>query len=97
MLVQLLAWIAKTRPWLQDRQPVNKLDQTQANIAKYRDYRRTQKVDKLNEKARLETTFNTLQTLLRLSNRPAYLPTDGKLVSVSYPMCFSDCHTCHTL
>ena len=34
------------------------------------------------QKAKLETDFNTLQTKLRLSNRPAYLPSEGKLVSV---------------
>merc|ERR1711874_372580 len=32
-------------------------------------------------KAKLETNFNTLQTKLRLSNRPAYLPTEGKLIT----------------
>merc|ERR1712168_1783039 len=29
---------------------------------------------------KLETNFNTLQTKLRLSNRPAYMPTEGKLI-----------------
>merc|ERR1711970_615314 len=33
------------------------------------------------KKPTLETSFNTLQTKLRLSNRPAYMPTEGKMVS----------------
>jgi len=78
---QLLDWIAKTRPWLEDRKPADSLDKNKANIKKYEDYRGNQKVDKLNEKAKLEAAFNTLQTMLRLSNKPAYLPSDGKLVS----------------
>ena len=28
-----------------------------------------------------ETNFNTLQTKLRLSNRPAYMPTEGKMIT----------------
>merc|ERR1712209_167028 len=31
--------------------------------------------------AKLETNFTTLQTKLRLSNRPAYMPTEGKLIT----------------
>ena len=33
------------------------------------------------QKAKLETNFNTLQTKLRLSNRPAYMPTEGKMIT----------------
>ena len=33
------------------------------------------------EKGHLEAAYNTLQTKLRLSNRPAFLPSEGKLVS----------------
>ena len=29
----------------------------------------------------METNFNTLQTKLRLSNRPAYMPTEGKMIT----------------
>ena len=35
----------------------------------------------MEQKAKLETNFNTLQTKLRLSNRPAYMPTEGKLIT----------------
>ena len=61
----------------------NTLPGTQRKLEEFRDYRRKHKPPKLEEKAKLETTFNTLQTRLRLSNRPAYIPTEGKMVSVS--------------
>merc|ERR1711936_193682 len=35
----------------------------------------------MGQKAKLETNFNTLQTKLRLSNRPAYMPTEGKMIT----------------
>ncbi|CAB1330501.1 unnamed protein product, partial [Coregonus sp. 'balchen'] len=36
---------------------------------------------KVQEKCQLEINFNTLQTKLRLSNRPAFMPSEGKMVS----------------
>ena len=42
---------------------------------------RTEKPPKAAEKAQLETHYNTLQTKLRISARPAYTPADGKTVS----------------
>lgn len=80
---QLLAWIKKTTPWLENRTTDNTLPGTQRKLDEFRDYRRKQKPPKLEDKAKLENSFNTLQTRLRLSNRPAYLPTEGKMVSVS--------------
>ncbi|KAL3873103.1 hypothetical protein ACJMK2_036261 [Sinanodonta woodiana] len=77
----LLDWIRKTTPWLENRTTDNTLPGTQRKLDEFRDYRRKQKPPKLEEKARLENSFNTLQTRLRLSNRPAYLPTEGKMVS----------------
>lgn len=76
----LLAWIRKTTPWLENRQTDNTLPGTQRKLEEFRDYRRKHKPPKLEDKARLENSFNTLQTRLRLSNRPAYLPTEGKTV-----------------
>lgn len=77
----LLAWIRKTTPWLENRTTDNTLPGTQRKLDEFRDYRRKQKPPKLEDKAKLENSFNTLQTRLRLSNRPAYLPTEGKMVS----------------
>lgn len=77
----LLEWIRRTTPWLEDRTTDKTLPGTRRKLEEFRDYRRKEKPPRLEEKATLETTFNTLQTRLRLSNRPAYLPTEGKLVA----------------
>ena len=53
----------------------------QKKLEEYREYRRKHKPPRVEQKAKLETNFNTLQTKLRLSNRPAYLPTEGKLIT----------------
>lgn len=57
-------------------------------------YRRKHKPPRVEQKAKLETNFNTLQTKLRLSNRPAYMPTEGKMVSVNilFVSCISFCY-----
>jgi len=80
---QLLEWIRRTRPWLENRTTDNTVPGTRRKLAEFRDYCRAHKPPKVDEKAKLEATFNTLQTRLRLSNRPAYMPTEGKMVSVS--------------
>jgi len=76
----LLEWIRRTLPWLQARQNDNALADLQKKLEEYRLYRRNHKPPRVEQKARLETNFNTLQTKLRLSNRPAYLPSEGKSV-----------------
>jgi len=76
----LLEWIRRTLPWLQARQNDNTLSDLQKKLEEYRLYRRNHKPPRVEQKARLETNFNTLQTKLRLSNRPAYLPSEGKSV-----------------
>ncbi|VTJ81975.1 Hypothetical predicted protein [Marmota monax] len=50
------------------------------------DYRRLHKPPKVQEKCQLEINFNTLQTKLRVSNRPtsnrpAFMPSGGRMVS----------------
>lgn len=70
-------------PWLNSRQTDNSLAGCQKKLEDYRTYRRKHKPPRVEQKAKLETNFNTLQTKLRLSNRPAYMPTEGKMVSVS--------------
>jgi len=76
----LLEWIRRTLPWLQARAADNTLADLQKKLEEYRLYRRNHKPPRVEQKARLETNFNTLQTKLRLSNRPAYLPSEGKSV-----------------
>lgn len=70
-------------PWLANRQTDNSLANVQKKLEEYRTYRRAHKPPRVEQKAKLETNFNTLQTKLRLSNRPAYMPTEGKMVSVN--------------
>ena len=62
----------------------------QKKLDEFRKYRRAEKPPKVEEKGELETLFNTLQTKLRLSNRPAYIPSEGKMVSVSVELCVYD-------
>ncbi|KAI1295512.1 Alpha-actinin, sarcomeric [Halotydeus destructor] len=77
----LLEWIRRTSPWLENRTTDNTLAGAQKKLEEFRAYRRTHKPPRVEQKGRLETNFSTLQTKLRLSNRPAYIPTQGKLVS----------------
>ncbi|XP_063696155.1 alpha-actinin, sarcomeric isoform X2 [Culicoides brevitarsis] len=77
----LLEWIRRTMPWLASRQTDSTLAGVQKKLEEYRTYRRKHKPPRVEQKAKLETNFNTLQTKLRLSNRPAYMPTEGKTVS----------------
>lgn len=77
----LLEWIRRTLPWLESRQTDNSLAGIQKKLDEYRQYRRKHKPPRVEQKAKLETNFNTLQTKLRLSNRPAYMPTEGKMIS----------------
>ncbi|XP_033627735.1 alpha-actinin-4-like isoform X4 [Asterias rubens] len=78
----LLEWIKRKRPWLEDRTlPENNLPAVQDKLDEFRNYRGKEKPPKTEEKGQLETNYNTLQTKLRLSNRPAYIPQEGKLVS----------------
>ena len=70
----LLEWIRRTLPWLESRQSGNSLVAVQKKLEEYREYRRKHKPPRVEQKAKLETNFNTLQTKLRLSNR--YLDSD---------------------
>uniref|UniRef100_A0A158P6Q7 Alpha-actinin, sarcomeric n=1 Tax=Angiostrongylus cantonensis TaxID=6313 RepID=A0A158P6Q7_ANGCA len=76
----LLAWINHWMPWLANRTTDDNLGIAQNKLDDYRNYRRHEKPPRIEDKGRLETLFNTLQTRLRLSNRPAFLPRDGHLV-----------------
>ncbi|XP_064403007.1 alpha-actinin-1-like [Halichondria panicea] len=81
MATTLLEWIASTMPWVEDRTPETTLPETQSRLEEFRQYSTVTKPPKAQEKGELETHFHTLQTKLRLSNRPAYVPSEGKLVS----------------
>ncbi|XP_027202553.2 alpha actinin isoform X3 [Dermatophagoides pteronyssinus] len=76
----LLDWIRRTTPWLENKTTDNKLSTAQKKLEEFRAYRRMHKPPRVEQKGKLETNFNTLQTKLRLSNRPAYMPSEGKTV-----------------
>uniref|UniRef100_A0A8C2HH24 Alpha-actinin-4 n=1 Tax=Cyprinus carpio TaxID=7962 RepID=A0A8C2HH24_CYPCA len=77
----LLEWIRRTIPWLENRAPEKTMTEMQQKLEDFRDYRRVHKPPKVQEKCQLEINFNTLQTKLRLSNRPAFMPSEGRMVS----------------
>merc|ERR1712048_410596 len=60
----LLEWIERTRPTLEDRTTDNTISNVQERLDQFRDYRRNQKPPR----AELESSYNTLQTRLRLAN-----------------------------
>ncbi|XP_062454867.1 alpha-actinin-3 [Rhea pennata] len=78
---ELLEWIRRTVPWLENRTPETSMAAMQRKLEDFRDYRRVHKPPRVQEKCQLEINFNTLQTKLRLSNRPAFMPSEGKMVS----------------
>ncbi|GAA6080291.1 alpha-actinin-2b, partial [Tachysurus ichikawai] len=77
----LLEWIRRTTPWLENRVTEKSVALMQRKLEDFRDYRRLHKPPKVQEKCQLEINFNTLQTKLRISNRPAFMPSEGKMVS----------------
>ncbi|XP_048842692.1 alpha-actinin-2-like [Brienomyrus brachyistius] len=78
---ELLEWIHRTTPWLENRTPEKTMQAMQRKLEDFRDYRRMHKPPKVQEKCQLEINFNTLQTKLRISNRPSFMPSEGKMVS----------------
>ncbi|KAI5103525.1 alpha-actinin-2, partial [Silurus meridionalis] len=81
---ELLDWIQRTTPWLENRTPETSMASMKKKLEDFRDYCRIHKPPKVQEKCQLEINFNTLQTKLRISNRPAYMPSEGKMVSVRH-------------
>ncbi|KAI6659265.1 Alpha-actinin, sarcomeric isoform X1 [Oopsacas minuta] len=81
LATDLLEWINQKIPEFQNHSRESSLAGATEQLENFRTYMRTQKPPKAAEKAQLETHYNTLQTKLRISSRPAYTPTDGKTVS----------------
>ncbi|KAK0409445.1 hypothetical protein QR680_004543 [Steinernema hermaphroditum] len=80
MASELVAWIRRWQPWLENRPENDTLAIVKSKLNQFRHYRREEKPPRIAEKGQLETLFNTLQTKLRLSNRPAFLPKEGHLI-----------------
>nr|WAW84868.1 alpha-actinin [Halisarca dujardinii] len=81
MASKLLEWIRATQPWMVEHEPKTTVGNGQQSLEEFRNYAHSVKPPKAEEKGRLETHFHTLQTKLRVSGRPAYVPSEGKLVT----------------
>ncbi|XP_078146765.1 alpha-actinin-2-like isoform X1 [Centroberyx gerrardi] len=77
----LLEWIRRMTPWLENKSPEKTMTAMCKKLEDFRDYGRIHKPPKVQEKCELEINFNTLQTKLCISNRPAFMPSDGRMVS----------------
>eukprot|EP00045_Choanoeca_perplexa_P009106 m.85930 g.85930 ORF g.85930 m.85930 type:complete len:878 (+) comp14752_c0_seq1:81-2714(+) len=78
MCTDLLAWINATIERLDERPALNTVAECQGNFEESAQFRSTEVPPKLEEKGRLEMHYSTLQTKLRLSGRPPYVPSEGK-------------------
>lgn len=65
---------------IQDRTTDGTISGARSKLDHYRGYRGFEKPPRLDEKTLLENTYNTLQTRLRLANRPSFLPTEGRMI-----------------
>lgn len=81
LFTDLKEWIEKKKSDFEHREPILNLEDVNKQIENFRQYQTEEKPEKIEEKSRLETTFRTLQTRLRLNNRPPYLPSDGMLIA----------------
>ncbi|CAH8480705.1 unnamed protein product [Heterobilharzia americana] len=80
MASDLLAWIQQQIPFLRDRTTDGTISGARSKLDRYGGYRAFDKPPRLDEKTLLENTYNTLQTRLRLANRPSFLPTEGRMI-----------------
>ncbi|KAL5112020.1 Alpha-actinin sarcomeric [Taenia crassiceps] len=81
LFTDLKEWIIKKKADFNHRKPILNLEDVNRSIEGLRQYQTEEKPAKIEEKSHLETTFRTLQTRLRLNNRPPYLPSDGMLIA----------------
>ncbi|VDK34828.1 unnamed protein product [Taenia asiatica] len=81
LFTDLKEWIIEKKAYFDHREPILNLEDVNRSIEGLRQYQTEEKPAKIEEKSHLETTFRTLQTRLRLNNRPPYLPSDGMLIA----------------
>eukprot|EP00042_Codosiga_hollandica_P052657 m.673170 g.673170 ORF g.673170 m.673170 type:complete len:880 (+) comp58539_c0_seq1:176-2815(+) len=78
---RLLEWIPIAIARLNERASIDTVDGCRAKLGEYTTYKTEEYPPKLEEKGDIEAHYSTLQTKLRLSGRPAYVPGEGKAVS----------------
>eukprot|EP01120_Amphizonella_sp_Union-15-10_P001175 TRINITY_DN1122_c0_g1_i3.p1 TRINITY_DN1122_c0_g1~~TRINITY_DN1122_c0_g1_i3.p1 ORF type:complete len:890 (-),score=244.97 TRINITY_DN1122_c0_g1_i3:53-2398(-) len=74
---QLSAWIKDATGRMEDRNFSNSLEGIQQDISAFQKFKSHEKEPKGKEKKELEVNYNTLQTKLRVNNRPAFKPPAG--------------------
>eukprot|EP00055_Hartaetosiga_balthica_P008290 m.30361 g.30361 ORF g.30361 m.30361 type:complete len:879 (+) comp6225_c0_seq1:301-2937(+) len=81
MSTSLLEWIQQSVAMLNERSSLNNVSSCQEKIESHNTFRSGQIPSKLQEKAKLEEHYSTLQTKLRLSGRPPFVPSEGKEIN----------------
>eukprot|EP01120_Amphizonella_sp_Union-15-10_P001179 TRINITY_DN1122_c0_g1_i8.p1 TRINITY_DN1122_c0_g1~~TRINITY_DN1122_c0_g1_i8.p1 ORF type:complete len:875 (-),score=266.28 TRINITY_DN1122_c0_g1_i8:53-2542(-) len=76
---QLAAWIKNATVRMEDRNFSNSLEGIQTDISEFQKFKTHEKEGRGREKKELEANYNTLQTKLRVNNRPAFKPPAGLL------------------
>lgn len=77
----LLQWIAEKEHDMKDETNYSSIDALKEGVNVFSKYKAEEKPPKSQEKLDLENHYSSLQTKLRLNNRPAYHPEEGLLVS----------------
>ncbi|XP_004349304.2 pectoralis alpha actinin [Capsaspora owczarzaki ATCC 30864] len=80
LVTSLLAWIQQSISRLSERDFGNSIQGVQNKLSEFRDYRVSERPPKSAEKSKLESSFSTIQTKLRLKNRPSYQPAADKTI-----------------
>eukprot|EP00056_Hartaetosiga_gracilis_P007801 m.112274 g.112274 ORF g.112274 m.112274 type:complete len:903 (+) comp12781_c3_seq1:216-2924(+) len=82
MSTALLEWIQQSIAMLNDRSTnFSSVSACQGKMTEHNSFRSDQIPSKLQEKAMLEEHYSTLQTKLRLSGRPPFVPSEGKEIN----------------
>lgn len=74
---KLVAWIKATTENMNERSHENTVESVEGLWEKHRDYKKTTKPEKTNEKLGVEEAFNNLQAKLRVNNRPPFVAPEG--------------------
>ncbi|KAJ3634419.1 hypothetical protein Zmor_019100 [Zophobas morio] len=77
----LLKWIAEKHELLSGVDPFSTMGAFKVSFQEFNNFKTNEKPEKAEEKIGLEAHYSNLQTMLRINNRPAYHPEEGKLVS----------------
>ncbi|VDK22766.1 unnamed protein product [Taenia asiatica] len=76
----LLKWINNQIPFLADKTTDGTLPHAKEKLAQYTAYRGSAKLPRVVDKALLEALSNTIQTRLKLSHKPAFMPPAGQSI-----------------